>query len=292
MRPQTRTVAQIAGRQNGVVTRRQLLVAGCTHEAIQRRVQKGLLISIHRGVYRVGHAAPSLLATYTAAVLACGDGAVLSGRAAAYVQRLVNRRPIPAPAVTTTFDRRPKGIVISRCRRIDRRDVTRMHDIPMTTVPRTLVDLAAVLDVEELMRAVQQAHVLHGVRPQHIEAVLARRPNAPGAGTLRGVLRGGVLLSKLERAFVALLREERLPLPRTNRKADAHFVDCRWPELKLTVELDSYRYHATRKAWEDDRQRRRDARARGDRFREYTWYDVVEQSGPTRAELRRLLGSA
>ena len=82
---------------------------------------------------------------------------------------------------------------------------------------------------------------------------------------------------------------ERLPLPRTNKKEGAHFIDCRWPELKLTVELDSYRYHATRKAWEDDRERRRDARDRGDRFREYTWYDVVEQTGPTRAELRRLL---
>jgi hypothetical protein len=290
MRGLTTTLARIAGRQNGVVTRGQLLAAGLTRSRIERLVASGTLIPVHRGVYRVGHAAPSLLATYTAAVLACGPGAVLGGRATAYVQRLVKRggKP-PRPEVIAVKKRRIEGVLVSRCRRIDPRDVTWMHHIPMTTVPRTIVDLAERRDFEEIARAVHQAHVLHGVRPPHIEAVLKRRPTAPGAAVLRDVLYGGVLLSKLERAFIALLREERLPLPTVNRQQGAHFVDCRWPELKLTVELDSYRYHATRKAWEDDRQRRREARDRGDRFREYTWYDVVEVSGPTRAELRRLL---
>jgi hypothetical protein len=272
-----------------VVTRSQALDAGFSSAAIGRLMGDGLLVAVHRGVYRVGHAAPSLLATYAGAVLACCEAAFLSGRATAYVQRLVRRGKPPAPEVTTALDRRPSGVLVSRCRRIDPRDITRMHDIPMTTVPRTLVDLAAVLDREELMRAVHQAHVLHGVRPPHCEAVLARRPTAPGAALLRDVIWGGVLLSKLERAFVALLREERLPLPGTNRKTGGRYVDCRWPDHHLTVELTSFAYHNTRHSWEDDRQRRRDARDRGDRFREYTWYDVVEHSAPTRAELRRLL---
>ena len=289
MRSLTRTVAHIAGRQNGVVTRQQLLADGLTHAALQRAVQAGLLIPAYRGVYRVGHSAPSLLATYTAAVLACGDGAVLSGRAAAYVQRLVNRRHVPVPEVIARTERRIEGIVISRCRRMDRRDVTRMHNIPITIVPRTLVDLAGLVGTDQLARAVHQAHVLHGVHPRHVEAVLRRRPRSRGAGLLREILWGGALLGKLEREFRALLKEERLPLPVVNRKTDGHYVDCRWPPHGLTVELTSFRYHNTRRSWEDDQQRRREAHARGDRFREYTWHDVVERSGPTRVELRRLL---
>jgi hypothetical protein len=289
MREEFRTVASIARRQNGVVTRPQVLGAGISSSAIGRLTASGLLVAVHPGVYRVGHAAPSLLASYTAAVLACGDDAVLGGRGAAYVQRLVRRGKPPPPEVLTTLDRRPTGVVVCRCRRMDRRDVTRMHNIPMTIVARTVVDLAGRVSTEDLARAVHQAQVLHGVRPHHIEAVLQRRVNAAGAGLLREILRGGPLLGKLEHLFFSMLKEERLPLPVVNRKKDGHYVDCRWPEYRLTVELTSFRYHNTRQSWEEDRQRRREARARGDRFREYTWYDVVEHSGPTRTELRRLL---
>ena len=86
-----------------------------------------------------------------------------------------------------------------------------------------------------------------------------------------------------------LLVEHGLPLPRTNRPAGAHHVECRWPERRLTVELDSYRFHHSRRAWEQDRRRERDARARGDEFRRYTWGDVFEEPDLMLAELRRLL---
>ena len=98
-----------------------------------------------------------------------------------------------------------------------------------------------------------------------------------------------MLLSGLERGFRARLREAGLELPITNRRAGAHFVDCRWPERKLTVELDSYRFHKTRHAWEQDRQRDREARRRGDAMRRYTWRDVFEEPGEMLAELRELL---
>jgi very-short-patch-repair endonuclease len=85
------------------------------------------------------------------------------------------------------------------------------------------------------------------------------------------------------------LRENNLPTPTTNRQAGGHFVDCRWPQQKLTVELDGYRYHRTRHAWEQDRKRERQAYARGDQFRRYTWGDVVEHPRPTLRELRAVL---
>ena len=87
-----------------------------------------------------------------------------------------------------------------------------------------------------------------------------------------------------------MLREHALPLPRVNRKRGTHYVDACWPQQRLTVELDSYRFHRTRRAWEGDRERERAARRRGDRFRRYTWRDVIEDPAPTVAELRALLG--
>jgi hypothetical protein len=98
-----------------------------------------------------------------------------------------------------------------------------------------------------------------------------------------------VTLSKLERDFLTQLKTAGLPAPQTNRRADDRYVDCRWPRHRLTVELDSYRYHHTRHAWELDRRREREARARGDEFRRYTYGDVKEDRALMLAELRELL---
>jgi very-short-patch-repair endonuclease len=161
----------------------------------------------------------------------------------------------------------------------------------MTTVARTLVDLAPVLPLDELARACHEAGVRYRTTPHHVEALLRRRPNAPGAAKLRAVMNGDarVLLSKLESGFIALLREDELPLPQTNRPAGGYRVDCRWPDHRLTVELDSFRYHNSRQSWERDRHREREARARGDDFRRYTWADVFEDSAFMRGDLRALL---
>jgi hypothetical protein len=123
-----------------------------------------------------------------------------------------------------------------------------------------------------------------------VEAILARRPPVRGAGRLRAVLNGDVrvTLSKLERRFLERLRDAGLPLPETNRPAGGRRVDCRWREQRLTVELDSYRYHHSRHAWEQDRRREREARLRGDEFRRYTWTDVEEPRFML-AELRKIL---
>lgn len=173
----------------------------------------------------------------------------------------------------------------------DERDAALRHAIPLTTVPRTLVDLAASLPEPALARACHEAGVLHDVTPTQVEAVLDRRPNSPGASSLRKVLLGDVpvTLSVLERKFLSRLRDAGLPLPKTNTSAGGRRVDCRWPEHRLTVELDGYRYHRSRHAWEQDRRRERSARARGDEFRRYTYGDVFEDSRLMLRELHGLL---
>jgi very-short-patch-repair endonuclease len=294
MRHQGRTVdrnlARIGEGQHGVVSRTELLDAGVTPWEVRARLRSGALLLEYPGVYRVGHRAPSREARYLAAVKACGAGAALSGRAAAHLHGLVKGRP-PPPEVIARTERRIEGILTQRSRTLDAQDVTESHKIRVTAVPRTLVDLATVLPPDALARACHEAGVIHSTTPANLEAVLKRRPRSPGAHALRRVLHGDVhvTLSKLERRSLARLKAAGLPLPETNRPAGGRRVDCRWAAQRLTVEVDGYRYHRSRHAWEQDRRREREARLRGDEFRRYTYGDIFEEPRFMIGDLRRLL---
>ena len=216
MRPQGRTadriIAALASVRHGVVTYRELLAAGVTPAEIRHRVRVGALIRVYPGVYRVGHRAPSVEAGYLAAVCACGPGALLAGRAAASLHGLVRGEAVP-PEVVTPTERRIDGIRTRRCRGLDPRDRALFRAIPVTTVPRTLVDLAAVLPADDRARSCHEAGVRYRTTPAEVEAVLERRPSSPGAATLRSVMRGEVhvTLSTVERAFLALMRSTAFP---------------------------------------------------------------------------------
>jgi very-short-patch-repair endonuclease len=283
-------LAELAGKAHGVINRAELRAAGISDAQIGTRLNTGGLLRLHRGVYCVGYRARTVEATYLAAVKAVGSEAVLAGSAAAYLFGLL-RGAAPPPEVITKGQRRPRGVVVHRAAGILTTDATRWHGVPVTTVQRTLVDLAAILEEGELARAVHEADVRHRVTADRIEAVLARRHNWPGARKLRRVIWGDVpvSLSRLEVRFLERLRAAGLPQPETNRRVDGRYVDSRWPRHRLTVELDGYRYHRTRHVWEQDREREREARARGDEFRRYTWRDVDEEPEPMLADLRRLL---
>ena len=285
-----RELARIASESHGVVTRPQLLSAGVTRQEIASRLQGGGLIRVHRGAYRVGHRAPTTEATYLAAVLAAGEGALLHGQAAAHLLGIL-KGAAPPPEVIARTQRRIEGVRTHRCRLLDARDATTVRGIPVTTVPRTLVDIASELSVDALARACHEAGVRYGTTPKAVEAVLARRPTSAGAKKLRCIIHGDVhvTLSTLEARFLELLRDNGLPLPLTNRRAGSHRVDCRWPEHQLTVELDGYRFHNSRHSWEQDRHREREARARGDEFRRYTYGDVFERPALMLTELASLI---
>ena len=188
-----------------MVTRAQLLAAGLTLDEIRHRLQSGALLREYRGVYRVGHRAPSVEAWYLAAVWACGENALLSGRAAAHLLGIVATPP-SMPEVTAPTERRVPGIKTHRSR--SALDATMWHGIPVTTPARTLVHLSSVLAVQDLARACHEAGIRHGTTPGEVEAILASQP---GAAKLRRVLRGDehVSLSALERRFLALVASRR-----------------------------------------------------------------------------------
>jgi hypothetical protein len=220
-----------------------------------------------------------------AAVLACGEGAALSHAAAVHAFQLL-KGPPPPPEVTvpTLAGRKRPGIVIHRVKALHELDVADYLDIPTTTVPRTLLDMAARLDAGHLARACHEAWVRHQTEPEWIEACIARNPTKPGARKLRAALGSDATLSALEDGFVALVRKHRLPAPRTNVDHGGDKVDCHWPDHGLTVELLSYRFHASRQAFETDVARRRRSQHIA-----FTWGDVFARPAQTIAELTRAL---
>ena len=288
MHPKVRNVdpliARLATKAKGVVTAAELLNARVTRDQIKTRIKRGTLIREYPGVYRVGHRAPNVESSYLAAVKACGVGALLSGLSAAFLLGLIKGKA-PRPEVTAPKERRFASHTSPQV--CGHRIVWR--GIPVTSVARTLIDIAPRLSMEDLARACHEAGVKHGTTPRQVERLL--RPNTPGRAKLRAVLRGDVkvLLSKLEKKFIERLKEASLPLPETNRPAGGRRVDCRWPEHNLTVELDSYAYHHSRHAWEQDREREREAHARGDQLRRYTWGDVFDRPVRMITELSQLL---
>jgi len=274
----------MAAAQHDRITYAQLLAAGLDAQRVKRWIAKGLLRPVHRGVYAVGHEAPSLHGDYMAAVLACGEGAVLSHRAAAHLLRLLpgSAQP-PEVTVPTLAGRTRPGIVIHRVRELHVLDASILDGIPITIVPRVLLDLSSRLSTPDLTRGGHEAWVRHRTSPAQIESCIARNPRKKGADRLRRALGGDVTLSALEDGFLTLLREHGLALPRTNVDVVGDKVDCHWPQLGLTVELLSYRFHGSRLAFEADVARRR----RSEHVA-FTWGDVFERGRDTVAELRRV----
>ena len=241
------------------MTRAQLLGAGIDTHRIRRWVADGRLFRVHVGVYSIGRPVATLRGNYIAAVLACGLGAVLSHWAAAKLLRLLKFRRVPPPEVTvpTLAGRARPGIKVHRVAELHPLDTMWVGSIRTTSVPRTLLDLAPSLSLAQLSRACHEAWIQHDTTPAQVVACIERNPGKPGAQRLRRALGTDVTLSELEDGFLALLRRHGLPLPRTNIDLDGDKVDCHWPHNGLTVELQSYRFHGSRHAFEADISRRR-----------------------------------
>ncbi len=275
-------IAQLAARQHRVVSRKQLLRAGVGAEAIRHRVASKRLFAVHRGVYSVGTADPGPLGRFLAAVLACGEGAVLSHRSAAVLWRLLDDRPGPIevtlPGKKTAARR---GIRVHSTRSLPSDDTTSRLRIPCTSVERTLVDLAASRP-DELERAVEQAFVLKLIGRTRMADVLGRSRGRTGTRTLRRLLAGllpqlPATRSELERRFLKLVRAWGLPEPVVNRRRETHRVDFVWEKPRLVVETDGRGSHDNPFAYERDRERDLDLELAGWRVLRFSWRQVIER---------------
>ena len=287
-------MGELATRQHGVVSRAQLTAIGFGRGAIGLRIERGRLHRLHAGVYAVGHTSLTDQGRFLAAVLAGGSGAALSHRAAAAHWGILRSR-IGDVEVTGARRRRSRpGLRFYRsC--LPKDEVTTHGGIPVTTVPRTLFDLASAVSPGRLARAVNEAEARRLWDPLSLVDLLDRHPRRPGAAAIRAVLggRSGITRSDLEDDFLAFLHSAGLARPATNvwLKVSGRWIeaDCLWRKQRLIVELDGRATHATRRAFETDRARDRALTAAGWRVVRITWRQLTREPQGVARDLRAVL---
>jgi hypothetical protein len=275
----------------GLITTRALLAGGLTHSAISRRVKRGALIRRYPGVYSLSPGELARDAASMAAVLACGDGAVLAHLSVAEFWDC-SRWFVPEPHVLVARRHRPvEGIVVHHARRLDARDVTVHRGVPVTTVARMLIDLS------DDLTAYQLANVIHrAAYRKRFSVDAARRAIERGNGRHRlDVVKQAIELhlagsagtrSALEDEVLALTAG--LPEPLVNMACEGEEVDFHWPARRLVAEVDGPG-HLRPAARRNDARRDAKLRAAGYAVLRFTDVQIRAAPGSVRSALRERL---
>lgn len=283
---------RLALRQYGHVTRAQLVELGLAERRIDRWIEAGRLIRVHAGVYAVGLAREDAVARAAAAVLACGPGALLSHTSAAALWGLGPEWPRWPQVTLPSGDRRPPGIQVHRCSTLARADRRRQRLIWVTSVARTILDIAPGLGERRLRRIVNDALVADLLRPSTLAELLDRCPKHPGAKRLRPFADDDEpTKSELEDSFAEFVKRHGLPVPRTNFRVAGVERDIVYERERVIVELDGWRFHRSRASFEADRERDAVALAAGFVTVRLTWRRVHGVPAVEAARLREILAA-
>ena len=277
--------------QHRVVARWQVVGQGVDGDALRYRLRCGRLRVIHPGVYLVGPGALTKHGRWMAAVLKAGKGAVLSHRSAAALWGLVNERGTAVHVTAPRKLKRRNGIT-PHFARLPFDEVTVHHQVPTTTVPRTLADLAATEAQRTFTRALEQAEINRLRDPLSLADLLQRDPRRRGATKIREALEHldtRITKEELERRFRSFVDDSSLPPAQTNASLGPYEVDVLWPDAKLVVELDSREHHLTSFAFERDRERDRALATMGYLVVRITWRQLHEDAAQLERDLRTIL---
>jgi hypothetical protein len=293
-------MAGLARRQHGVVARRQLLGLGVTKEEIDGRLRSGSLHPIHRGVYAVGHTAITMRGRWMGAVLASGDGAVLSHRSATALWGIwgsgTGEAHVTLPRKTRSQPsiRRHFGVLPGD-------ELALVDGIPVTSAARAVLDLAADKGAAAAESALREMEYLGIYGPVSLSVLLERNPRHRGTPIVAPCLErlrddpGGRVRSPLEEVFLPFLDEHGIPRPKLNAwltiNEHRYQVDCLWPSSRLVGELDGFKSHGTKRAFRKDRERDRRLGAHGFHVVRITEGQVLDEPADLAADLRVLLGS-
>jgi very-short-patch-repair endonuclease len=295
-----RRIAALAARQHGAIARDQLRALGLSDKAINRRLACGRLVAVHRGSFLVAGAVQTIATREFAAVLACRPArAFVSHRSAAYRLALL---PYPAHYRLVEVSTTQRGVASRRGVRVHfvkalgAGDTIRAARLPITSIKRTLLDLAAVTAGRELERALAAAQRDHKLHPSAMLAYLDPHRHRSGVGRLRRLLSRerspAFTRSEPEERLLALIRGTGLPEPRANVRVGRYEVDLVWSDARLVVEVDGWRWHGDRQAASRDKRRDAELAALGYRVIRVTWDRLVDEPNTVVAQIARAVGVA
>ena len=288
----------IADAQYGVISLEQLTEwCALSTSAVSRRVRRGTLHRWAPRVFAVGHTRLQWRGRAIGALLFAGDGSVLSHVDAAELAGLLDATERARVHVTLPVFRHPTARVTTHHSVIAADEHATRRRLPLTSVPRTVLDLADTSSGRLVEQALNRAHIRALLDLDAMERTVARARGRRGLGRLRqayeSYLEGlTVTRSMLEEAFLAFLRERGFPLPLLNEKLLAYEADFFWPAHELVVETDGLRVHTLPGRFEHDRRRDRKHRAAGLRVERITWGDVTRRPDELDAEMRPWFGAA
>jgi very-short-patch-repair endonuclease len=280
-------IARLAAKQHGLVSRPQAIATGLTTRQVQARVTAGLLVAVHRGVYRMAGAPPTPSQVLLAACFAGGEGAVASHRSAAAIWRLrgVERPQCPEITVHGTSSVHVRAVVVHRTSRLRSPDVGMRDGIPATSVPRTLLDLGAV--APWLVEAAMEDALFRGLTtPGSLRRVLDRvgASGRNGTAVLSALAEARTpgqapTESPLEDAIVGVLRRHGLPEPVRQHRVRTSGgrtlrLDLAYPDIKLAIEADGRIWHSGRADFARDRARTNVLAGLGWTLLRFGWHDV------------------
>jgi very-short-patch-repair endonuclease len=285
-----RAIVALAERQSGVVSRGQLRSLGLSDRAITRRIEWGWLIPILYGVYAVGHRPRLLRGWHHAALLAAGPHSALSNRSAGAhwgMTKAPSRPHVIAPRSADGI----KGIVVHRPRALAHDDIIEEQGLRVASPARVMLDLAGEgASRRALERALDQAEINELHLP--IEPLLLRCKRRRGAPKLKAVLEwhhagSTITQSEAEEAFWAIVDRSGLPRPAPQATVTGSRRDFVWPERRLVVEIDGWRFHRTVEAADRDAQRGNDATLAGWLHLRFSRRRVVRRSNEVQRDLER-----
>jgi predicted transcriptional regulator of viral defense system len=292
-RTATLRVAEVAAQQWGVIDCGQLRDCGVSSSTVSRWCQAGRLHVIHRGVYALGHASIPVEGGLIAALLYAGPDAFLSHATAAWWWRVLDPEP-PLIHVSVPGGRggSVKGVRVHHPRTLQG---ARHRRLPVTTLPRTLLDFASVSSLHQVRRALAQADYLRLLEVEAVAEVCGQ--GRAGSTRLRRALerhdpRLAFTRSELEQRFLALCDAGGVALPEVNARVHGWTVDAFWRAERLIVELDGFDNHNSRAQIDRDRTKELRLREAGLAVTRYTWRQVTEEAAAVVTDLRRCLSSA
>jgi very-short-patch-repair endonuclease len=280
--PKDAKVAWTAARQHGAIGHAQLLDAGLSQTEIRRRVAAGWLHREHIGVFAVVHPGLTPRGRWMAASLAGGEGAVLSHRSAAAHWGISRDGAVPSITLPGT-KRRGTATLEVHAGRLRPDEVVIYEDIPVTSVGRTLLDLAEIVTLDELVRTIDNATNARQLRRSTMSSVISAAKGRRGAKPLRQALlitrpEDVLTRSELERRALRVVGS---PRPEVNVRLQGYEVDLLWRDVRLVVELDGSAYHDP----ERDTRKTANLMAHGWAVMRFTWRQVVNDPAWVRSRL-------